>query len=90
MDLPPLDIAPDEVIEQYPDLHEGKIGSILQAAIHLNPVEFVLFCQYYLARMTTIEMQIFWAKPRCAGYSQQGLLNIAERAREHVQEMVKK
>ncbi len=90
MDLPDMDIVPDEVIEQYPDLHEGKIGSILQAAVHLNPMEFLLFCQFYVAKMTKIEVQAFWNKPPCVGYSGQGLFNIAMRAKNHIQKMFKK
>ncbi len=88
--LKPLDCVPDDVIEQYPDLQTGKIHTILQAICHLSPVEGLLFFQFYIERMSRREIQTFWAKPPCAGFSGQGLRNIAEKAMEKIKDMVKK
>jgi hypothetical protein len=86
----PLDCVPDDVIEQYPDLQTGKIKSVLDAVSHLPPVEFVLFCQSYIGKMSAREMEEFWLKPYCLGYSHMQLHRIVKQALKSLQRIVKK
>ncbi len=88
--LKPLDIVPDDVIEQYPDLQSGKIKSALDAIAHLKPGHFELFCQAYIGRMTRKELELFWAKPPYLGYSGKQLERIVRQAVKTLQKIVKK
>jgi hypothetical protein len=84
----PLDCVPDEVIEQYPDLRQGKIQSGLQAVYKLPPLEYTLFWQSQT--MTKKEIKEFWEHPPCLGYSQYRLNLIVKRALKSLQKIVKK
>jgi hypothetical protein len=88
--IKPLDTVPDDVIEQYPDLQSGRIKSILDAISHLSIMDGLLFFQFYFQCTTRREAERFWAKPPCVGFSGQGLRNIAETAKEKIQEILKK
>lgn len=90
MDLPNLDTVPDEVIEQYPDLHEGKITTILQAIGKLAPNEFTVFCQYYIGKFTRHDFERYYAHPPYIGYSGKQIERIVKRALKNLQRIVKK
>jgi len=91
MDLPDMDIVPNEVIEQYPDLHEGKINTALQAISKLSPIEFIIFCQSKIAGMTYKEMARFWRfRPYCTGYTDKALKVIVDKAIRNLAKIVKK
>ena len=83
-----MDIVPDEVIEQYPDLQDGKIHTILQAVSKLPALEYTIFWQSQ--GMTKREMQEFWEHPPCLGYSSYRLNLIVKKALKSLQEIVKK
>jgi hypothetical protein len=89
--LRPLDVVPDDVIEQYPDLQSGKIKSALDAIAKLPPIQFIVFCQRHLAGMSEKEMERFWRiRPYCVGYSDTALREIVKQALKTLQKIVKK
>lgn len=88
--IKPLDSVPDDVIEQYPDLQDGKIKNILDGVAHLEFWQATVWLQRHVLGATERELEERWAKPYIMGYSDSALREIVLQAMKMLQQIVKK
>ena len=88
--IKPLDCVPDDIIEQYPDLQDGRIKSGIDGIAHLDRSRATLLCQSLLMGMSDREIEQFWAHQKYLGYTHQQINNIVREALEMLKKIVKK